>query len=75
MSKVIVPDILRFISMLFNVIFFSMTGGYRDIWGLYLFLLFDIKEIIGMFKICMYPFLTWLFFSMNGGRRKCLGHG
>ena len=47
-------------------LFFSMNGGYRNIWGLYIFLLFDIKEIIGVLKICMYAFLTWLFFSMNG---------
>ena len=56
-------------------LFFSMNGGYRNIWGLYIFLFFDIKEIIGVLKICMYAFLTWLFFSMNGGHRKCLGYG
>ena len=56
-------------------LFFSMNGGYGNIWGLYIFLLFDIKEIIGVLKICMYAFLTWLFFSMNGGHRKCLGYG
>ena len=32
----------------------------------YPFLIFNIKEVIGMFRICMYVFLTWLFFSMKG---------
>ena len=32
----------------------------------YSFLIFNIKEVIGLFKICMCAFLTWLFFSMNG---------
>ena len=32
----------------------------------YPFLIFNIKEVIEMFKICMYAFLTWLFSSMSG---------
>ena len=33
---------------------------------MYAFLIFNIKEVIRMFKIFMYAFSTILFFSMNG---------
>ena len=31
----------------------------------YPFVIFNIKEVVKMFRISVYAFLTWLFFSMN----------
>ena len=55
-SKKPVPGILRFVGMLFNEIIFSVNGGYRDSWGLYAFLIFNIKEVMRIFGVCKYPF-------------------
>ena len=56
MSKKTVPGILRFASMLFLI----FEKGVIVVFGVckYPFLIFNIKEVIGTFRICMYAFLT-----------------
>ena len=41
----------------------------------YALLIFNIKEVMRMFGVCKYPFLTWLVFSMNGVTGNVWGIG